>query len=95
MKEIGIKIFPKKALYNQVLFLDGVGRAGKFLLGKVCSNFERVETFQYVESLEHIPILNSLNLIERSAAISMMQLILDSSIYNLAIGRGLNLRKKR
>ena len=94
MKETGIKLSPKKALYNQVLFLDGVGRAGKFLLGKICSNFERVETFQYVESLEHIPILNSLNLVEKSAAISMMQIILDSSIYNLAIGRGLNLRKK-
>ena len=94
MKETGIKLSSKKDLYNQVLFLDGVGRAGKFLLGKICSNFERVETFQYVESLEHIPILDSLNLVEKSAAISMMQIILDSSIYNLAIGRGLNLRKK-
>ncbi|SVE29509.1 uncharacterized protein METZ01_LOCUS482363, partial [marine metagenome] len=60
MKETGIKLSSKKDLYNQVLFLDGVGRAGKFLLGKICSNFERVETFQYVESLEHIPILLSL-----------------------------------
>lgn len=94
MKETGIKLSPPKALYNQVLFLDGTPRAGKFLLGKICSNFERVETFQYVGFLEHIPILDSLNLVEKSAAISMMQIILSSSIYDLAIGRGLNLRKE-
>ena len=89
-----LQLWPKKALYDHVLFLDGLGRAGKFLLSKICSNFERIEYFQFVESLEHIPILNSLNLVEKSAAISMMQIILDSSIYGLAIGRGLNLRKK-
>ena len=33
-------------LLSKVLFLDGlVGRAGKFLLGKVVSNYLRVEYF--------------------------------------------------
>ena len=92
MKETGIKLSSKKSLYNQVLFLDGMARAGKFLLGKICSHFERVEYFQNIPTLEHIPILNNFDLIEKSAAKSMMQVILDHAIYDMSIGRGLNQR---
>tara|TARA_B110000014_G_scaffold260462_1_gene250265 strand:- start:9744 stop:10724 length:981 start_codon:yes stop_codon:yes gene_type:complete len=92
MKELKTKISSREPIYDQVLFLDGVSRAGKFLLGKICSNFKRVEYFQYIESLEHFPILNSLGFIEKDAAKSMMQIYLDYAIYNMSIGRGLNQR---
>ena len=92
MKETGIKLLPKKTLYNQVLFLDGIARAGKFLLGNICSHIERVEYFQYIPTLELIPILDDFDLIEKNAAKSLMQITLDISIYYMSIGRGLNQR---
>lgn len=88
-----IQLARHEALINQIIFLDGFGRAGKFLLGKIVSNLERVEFFQYVEVLEHIPILEYLDLIDRSAAISLLQVQLDLSVYNRTLGRNYNLRR--
>ena len=52
MGKLEIELALKRFLYSQVLFLDGMTRAGKFLLGKICSNFNRIEHFQVVPSLE-------------------------------------------
>ena len=80
-------------LLSKVLFLDGlVGRAGKFLLGKVVSNYLRVEYFQFAEILEQIPVLQHLDCIERNAAMALLQLHVDINIYNRSVGRNLNLR---
>jgi hypothetical protein len=92
LENLEIELALKRFLYSQVLFLDGMTRAGKFLLGKICSNFNRIEHFQVVQSLEHISILEKFRLIKRSNGRTMMQIILDSAIYNMAIGRNLNLR---
>jgi len=86
-------LFSKQILHEHVLFLDGLSRAGKFLLGKVVSNFKRVDYFQYSEILEHIPIVDHLQLIDHAAAVSLFQIQLDLHFYNRAIGRNLNLRK--
>ena len=88
-----ITLFNKQTMFEEILFLDGLGRAGKFLLGKIVSNFERVEYFQYVEVLEHYPVLYRLGLMDKLTAGEMMKLSSDAAVYNLAIGRGMNQRQ--
>ncbi len=83
----------RKQLVEKVVFLDGLSRAGKFLLGKVVSNYKKVDFFQYAEILEHIPVIEHLGLIEPRAALSLFQIQLDLFFYNRVIGRNLNLRQ--
>jgi len=88
-----ISLAKRQHLLSKVLFLDGLGRAGKFLLGKVVSNYLRVEYFQFAEILEQIPVLQHLDCIERNAAMALLQLHVDINIYNRSVGRNLNLRQ--
>jgi hypothetical protein len=82
----------KPPLLDDILFLDGVTRAGKFMLGKVVSNFERMDYFHYVAILEHLPLLAYNNILDRQSTLSMMQLYLNQFGYDRMIGRGLNCR---
>jgi len=77
---------------EKILLLDGLSRAGKFLLGKVVSNFQKVEFFQSAVILEHLPILRYLGVIDTPEAISYFRLNLNMYIYERAIGRNLNTR---
>lgn len=93
MKITTTEIARRTPIIQRVLFLDGLTRAGKFLLGKVVSNIKRVEFYQYVPILEHLPYLHSLGVIRTDAAVSMMQLYTDLSVYEMGIGRCLNTRE--
>jgi len=90
---MGVKLYNRSHPLLDFVLLDGLGRAGKFLLAKIVSNFQRVEYFEYVEVLETIPILNHLGCIESQAAGAYMQTIVDTAIYNRALGRNLNMRE--
>ena len=46
-----------KALANPII-VDGIGRTGKFFLGKILCGLENIEYYQYISVLEHIPYLN-------------------------------------
>jgi hypothetical protein len=93
MDNAEIILAPKKKLLEKVVFLDGLSRAGKFLLGKVVSNYKKVDFFQYAEVLEHIPIIEHLGLMENRAACALFQIQLELFFYNRVIGRNLNLRE--
>jgi hypothetical protein len=86
-------------LYNQdlvceeTLFIDGLSRAGKFLIAKLCSNIKDVEYFQYQPVIEHIPILWFLGLLNENDAAAYMRMSLNMHTYDRAIGRSLNSRK--
>lgn len=87
-----IAMAQKLPLVKQPLFLDGVSRGGKFLLGKIVGGLENVEFFQAISALEHLPILQRLGVINKDGAISLMQINLDEHAYYMHIGRNLNLR---
>ena len=74
------------------VLLDGIARTGKFLLGKIVSGFDGVEHFQYVSLLEIVPYLERLGCISEDAAVSLLQINIDQSAYEMRIGRNLNLR---
>jgi hypothetical protein len=77
---------------DDVLLVDGITRAGKFLLAKVVSEFENVEYFQSLPILEHIPYIYSNAGITGDSAISLIQSSIDYAVYNQFLGRGLNHR---
>ena len=74
------------------IIVDGIGRAGKFFLGKILCGLENIEYFQYVSVLEHIPYLHRLGCINEDAAISLLQVNADEHAYNMLVGRNINLR---
>ncbi len=74
------------------IIIDGIGRTGKFFLGKILCGLESIEYFQYVSILEHIPYLIRLRCINEDAAISLLQINVDEHAYNMMVGRNVNLR---
>ena len=82
----------RKGRLTRSILPDGIGCAGKFLLGKIVSGFDGVEHFQYVSLLEHIPYFERLGCISEDAAASLLQVNIDQSAYEMRIGRSLNFR---
>lgn len=85
-------IYSPELILDRIIFLDGPARAGKFLLGKIVSNFIGVEFFQYSAVLEHLPVFARLSIISERDAVSYFRLQMNMSIYERAIGRNLNTR---
>lgn len=86
------QIGEKNYLVNRPLFLNGITRAGKFLLGKLVACVKTVEYYQYVSVLEHLPFLQKMGLIDEEAAVALMRVHVDEHSYNYVIGRNLNAR---
>jgi hypothetical protein len=82
-----------KLLNEKILFLDGLTRAGKFLLGKIIGGFEGVEYFVYNPTIEHFFQLGGENIISKEDASALLSIYLNMTIYDYSIGRTLNLRK--
>jgi hypothetical protein len=92
MKHMG-KLYNQDLVCEETLFIDGLSRAGKFLIAKLCSNIKDVEYFQYQPVIEHIPILWFLGLLDANDAAAYMRMSLNMHTYDRAIGRSLNRRK--
>lgn len=87
-----IKSGSQELILDRIIFLDGPTRAGKFLLGKIVSNFTGIEFFQYLAVAEHLPVFARLSVMDERDAISYFRLQINMSIYERAIGRNLNIR---
>ncbi|MFH1441053.1 MAG: sulfotransferase domain-containing protein [Candidatus Omnitrophota bacterium] len=85
-------IFSLDLILDRIIFLDGPTRAGKFLLGKIVSNFMGVEFFQYSAAVEHLPVFARLSIMSEKDAISYFRLQINMGVYERAIGRNLNTR---
>ena len=66
---MNVQLANKPNLVKNILFLSGMGRAGKFLLGKIVSNFQRVEYFKFVSLIEQLPQLHDLKCMDRKSTI--------------------------
>ena len=82
----------KPTLVKKLVLIDGLSRAGKFFFGKIVSGFKKMEYYQYVSLLEHIPYVERLGGITEDAAISLLRVHIDEHAYNMRIGRNINLR---
>lgn len=82
----------KEDLVKDIVFINGISRAGKFLMGTIVCGFEKMEYFQYVSTLEHLAYMEKLGFTKKDGAISILRVIVDEHAYNMGIGRNLNLR---
>ena len=79
-------------LVSAPLFIEGTTRSGKFFLAKLLAGFDRVEAFQYISVLEHLPFLSRLGLLDESTAAALLGTYVDEGCYHMMIGRNLNTR---
>jgi len=89
--KLSVSIGPK--LTEDVLLLEGITRAGKFLVGNLLQGLVGVEHYQYVGIVEHLPYMARMGSIEPKVAKAMMKCQLDNYIYDQMVGRNLNFRK--
>lgn len=88
-----IGISQRRALVRSPLLIEGSSRSGKFLLGNILDGFQRVDHYQAVSILDHVPFLERFKLISKEAAVSFVQMAIDESAYHAQIGRNLNLKQ--
>jgi len=80
-------------LVEKLLIVDGIGRAGKYLLASLLSGIKGIEPVQYRTALEHIPRLRRFNFIAEKAAREFLRAEIDQGCYEMLIGRSINHRR--
>jgi hypothetical protein len=79
-------------LADAVVFVDGIARTGKSMLGPILASFDRVELERMEEIFEYVGTLHRLGKIDREAAVALLKLECDMHLYNSSIGRNVNFR---
>jgi hypothetical protein len=87
-----ISIGSRKPLVKELLFIEGIGRAGKFLLANILHSFQGIEPVQCRGLLDNIPFLEKFGLIDKKVAQEILQCEIDMYCYEMIIGRNLNHR---
>lgn len=82
----------RKYLVKNLLLIDGISRAGKFLLADLLNGLDGIEPIQYYRTLENIPFLERFGLINRRAAQELLHSEIDTHCYKMLIGRNFNIR---
>jgi len=77
---------------NRILFIDGLTRTGKSLMGPICSSFEYVEIERIEEYVECLGALYYLGKITQDAAVAYLQHKTDMCIYDSMLSRNINFR---
>ena len=75
-----------------VVFVDGITRTGKSMMGPILASFDRVEIERVEEIFEYVGVLYRLGKVPRDAAVAMLKMETDMQIYNSMIGRNTNFR---
>lgn len=88
-----IKIGSRAKLVRKLLIVEGITRAGKFLLANLLHGFYGIEPVQYYGLLENIPFLEKFGLIDTETAKEILHCEIDTHCYEMLIGRNLNHRK--
>ena len=88
-----VVIRPRKYLVKNLILIDGITRAGKFLLANILNGLENTEPTQYYESLEQIPYLEKFGFINKKIAQEMLHCEIDIHCHKMLIGRNFNYRK--
>ncbi len=82
----------KNKCINDVVIIDGLTRSGKFYLGKLISGINGLEYFINSSEVERIIAINKSGTLSDSDASALIVVAMNESIYNMAIGRNLNMR---
>lgn len=83
-----------KKLSSNIVIIDGFSASGKSLVCPILSYLERSENWQIDYNYEHLAIINYLKNASKNAVKNILETRSDELIYNLYIGRNINLRAK-
>ena len=87
-----IRMRSKPALFRDCLIIDGPARVGKLFAAALISNLDRVDWAYHSPVIENIGILWRMGLLDRDTAVGLLSLHIDSTVYDPAVGRHLNMR---
>jgi len=79
-------------IINDVVIIDGLTRSGKFYLGKLISGIDRLEYFVNNSEAERMLAISKAGTINAADVSSILAITLNEAIYNMAIGRNINMR---
>jgi hypothetical protein len=79
-------------LFEEMVVVEGITRAGKFLAAVVVSGFEGVEPVQYSPNLESLLVLHRMGRVDLPTAKLLLEMEFDIRAFDMAMGRGLNTR---
>ena len=82
-----ISVSRRHPLVENLLLIEGISRAGKFLLNNLLAGIEGIEPGQCRASLENIPRLVSFGLLDKTAGQELIQTEIDQYCYEMLIGR--------
>lgn len=81
-------------LTSNFIFIGGVSRSGKSFLCPIVSSFKKTEMFMINTLAENISYANRLKQMNKGISEYLIKLTLNEHVYNLNIGRNVNLRKR-
>lgn len=90
---MGIKLNNYKNITDNLIFISGVTRSGKSILCPIISSFQNTENFTLNSFAEVVLAKIHSSLINKETAIYLIKTSYNEILYNLAIGRNLNLKK--
>ena len=79
-------------LAKTIVYVDGITRAGKSMMGPILASFHRVEIERLEYIIENIGTLYRMGKMTRDAAVALLRIEVDLHLYNGTIGRNTNFR---
>ena len=77
---------------NKIVFIDGLSRSGKTMIGPIVSSFNRTYPFQHQILIDNLVLLLNNKSITKEACKTLVNIFLNQNIYYLNISRCINLR---
>ena len=87
-----MKLVRHNTLVNELVLVDGVGRSGKKLLSRIINSFDRVEKHHTDIAFDSIPRYYMLGKMDKDAAISFLNILADTKLYNCMLSKEENFR---
>jgi hypothetical protein len=81
-----------KNLIKNLVFIDGLNRSGKLLLGSLVSSFKNMESLEFGENFEHFLPAMKFKHVSSNFSKSYLMSYLNQMIYNKMISRNSNFR---
>jgi len=88
-----MNLIRKQKLANDIVVIDGFSMSGKTISAILISHLERSEIWQLDSRYEPYGVLDYLKKIDRISAEALIQRMADKDIYEVSIGRFVNVRK--
>lgn len=87
-----MEVIRPQYLANNIVIVDGFSGAGKSLLMPLLSHYRDGEVWQLLMETERVCLLEYLNKIDYDSAKALVRMHFDQRIYELMLGRNVNLR---